>query len=359
MNKKLLLSLVLLFAVGGALTASAQTTTTPAQQIIQIGAAGKVLLRGTISSVAAGVITVNSWGGAWTVDVPSTAQVLPVSVNNDITQFKTGDFIGVQGTVSTSANWTINATLVRDWTYIKSTTTQTTTTTPPVTQGSQGLRAYNGVFGTVSAISGTTLTVTSNAQNGGTATTYIVDASSATVTKSGTASSVSAIAIGDTVAVQGTVNGTSVTATSIRDGVMTGGMRGNGNGVFGTVSAISGTTLTVTSNAQNGGTATTYIVDASSATVTKAGATSTLSAIAVGDTVMIQGTVSGTSITATTINDGVMNRTSGMFGRQGGQGSQTPQFGTQNSQVSRGSQMQAIMNQIQQLEAQIKAQQGQ
>ena len=48
MNKKLLLSLVLLFAVGGALTASAQTTTTPAQQIIQIGAAGKVLLRGTI-----------------------------------------------------------------------------------------------------------------------------------------------------------------------------------------------------------------------------------------------------------------------------------------------------------------------
>ena len=273
MNKKLLLSLVLLFAVGGALTASAQTTTTPAQQIIQIGAAGKVLLRGTISSVAAGVITVNSWGGAWTVDVPSTAQVLPASVNNDITQFKTGDFIGVQGTVSTSANWTINATLVRDWTYIKSTTTQTTTTTPPVTQGSQGLRAYNGVFGTVSA--------------------------------------------------------------------------------------ISGTTLTVTSNAQNGGTATTYIVDASSATVTKAGATSTLSAIAVGDTVMIQGTVSGTSITATTINDGVMNRTSGMFGRQGGQGSQTPQFGTQNSQVSRGSQMQAIMNQIQQLEAQIKAQQGQ
>ena len=202
------------------MTASAQTTTTPAQQqIIQIGAAGKVLLRGTISSVAAGVITVNSWGGAWTVDVPSTAQVLPASVNNDITQFKTGDFIGVQGTVSTSANWTINATLVRDWTYIKSTTTQTTTTTPPVTQGSQGLRAYNGVFGTVSAISGTTLTVTSNAQNGGTATTYIVDASSATVTKSGTASSVSAIAVGDTIMVRGTVSGTNVTAKTIMDGM--------------------------------------------------------------------------------------------------------------------------------------------
>ena len=84
-------------------------------------------------------------------------------------------------------------------------------------------------------------------------------------------------------------------------------------GVTGTVSAISGTTLTVTSKKMErgmnkAGTSTpaasvTYTVDASNATVTKNNTTSTLSAIAVGDTIMVQGTVSGTNVTATTIRD--------------------------------------------------------
>ncbi|HTP57197.1 MAG TPA: DUF5666 domain-containing protein [Candidatus Paceibacterota bacterium] len=163
-----------------------------------------------------------------------------------------------------------------------------------------------GVFGTVSAVNGTTLTVTSTfGRNGGTVTTYTVDASSATVTKNGASSTVSAIAVGDTVMVQGTVNGTSVTATTIRDGVMMGRGPGQNRGVVGTVASVNGTTLTVTGRAPKNGTATTYTVDASGATVTKNGASSTVSAIAVGDTVMVQGTVNGTSVTATTIRDGM------------------------------------------------------
>jgi hypothetical protein len=192
----------------------------------------------------------------------------------------------------------------------------------------QGSRAGGQpeVFGTVASVNGTTLTVTSKGfGKTATATTYTVDTTNATVTKNNAASTVADIAVGDTIMIQGTVSGTSVTATAIRDGVMTGGGRGTassgtkgtspavkpvtkrvGTGVGGTVASINGTTLTVTSNAVNGGTVTTYTVDASKATVTKSGATSSVSDISVGDTVMIQGTVSGTSVTATTIRDGVV-----------------------------------------------------
>ena len=90
-----------------------------------------------------------------------------------------------------------------------------------------------------------------------------------------------------------------------------GGMMGNRIGmkpaVVGTVASVNGTTLTVTSQGfskNTSATPTTYTVDASNATVMKVNATSSVSAIAVGDTVMVQGTVSGTNVTATKIFDG-------------------------------------------------------
>jgi hypothetical protein len=168
--------------------------------------------------------------------------------------------------------------------------------------------ARPGVFGTVTAVNGDTITVQSKGfgQNS-TQTTYTVDATNATVTKNNATSSVDDIAVGDNIMVQGTVSGTNVTATSIRDGMSgTGNNRnGSGGGIFGTVASISGTSITVTGRvASGGGTAPTYTVDASSATVTKNGANSSVSDIAVGDTIMVQGTVNGTSVTATTIRDG-------------------------------------------------------
>lgn len=81
--------------------------------------------------------------------------------------------------------------------------------------GHNGSGGFFGVFGKVTAISGTTITITDSRNS----TTYTVDASNATVTKNGPASSVSAIAVGDTIVVQGTTSGDSVTATSISDGV--------------------------------------------------------------------------------------------------------------------------------------------
>lgn len=125
MTKKILTSLGVaagIAVLAGAFIAGAQTTATaqPAvsqPMILQVNSAGKILMRGTIASVASGVLTVNSWGGVWTVNIGSGAEVLPVAAGNDLNQFKVGDFIGVQGTVSASANWTIDATLARDWTY--------------------------------------------------------------------------------------------------------------------------------------------------------------------------------------------------------------------------------------------------
>ena len=163
------------------------------------------------------------------------------------------------------------------------------------------------VIGTVSAISGNTITVNGRQGFGASATTvtYTVDVTNAKVIKNNATSTVAGIVAGDTVAVQGTVSGTNITATNIRDGVMSQGPRA-GMGIRGTVSAISGTSITMTGvAAPNRGTAITYTVDASSATVMKSGAASSVSNIAVGDTIIVQGTVSGTNITAKTIRDGL------------------------------------------------------
>lgn len=203
--------------------------------------------------------------------------------------------------------------------------------------GERGEMMRPAVAGTVSAISGNTLTVTAkqfskpaddnNTQTAPTFTTvtYTVDATNATVTKVGASSSVSAIAVGDTIAVQGTVSGTNVVATTIRDGVMMRGqdegvagkgkggnngagtqgdveaslVAGNGQPVIGgTIATISGTSLTMT----NKGSAT-YSIDASSAKFLHGSSTISISSLKVGDSIVVQGTVNGTSITASTIID--------------------------------------------------------
>lgn len=181
------------------------------------------------------------------------------------------------------------------------------------------------VVGIVSSISGTSLTVTTKGWERGAAATssatYIVDAANATITKNGVNSSLPAITIGDRVMVRGSVIGTKVTATSVNDGRMLGrrsmmgrGIKadtatstrpmmniptGNGEPVIaGSVTAVNGTTLTVTTKS---GTA--YTVQAASTTIMRMGAVSALSNVASGDTVVVQGAVNGTSVTASSLID--------------------------------------------------------
>ena len=88
--------------------------------------------------------------------------------------------------------------------------------------------------------------------------------------------------------------------------------------VFGTVSSISGNTIVVSGRQGPASTSvtTTFTIDATNATIRKDNATSTLSGIAVGDTVVVQGTLNGTNVIATNIRDGLMRGPQG----QGGEG---------------------------------------
>jgi hypothetical protein len=197
-----------------------------------------------------------------------------------------------------------------------------------------------GVFGTVSAVNGDSLTVVSGGRperpmpmsqqvaSGSpmtfATTTYTVDATNAKIYKGSatTTVSVSDIMVGDTVIVQGAVSGTSVVATVIRDGVVpmagrpgmggkffghgasstasgTPPFQGNGEPVIGgNVTAVSGTVITVT-NASN----VTYTIDAASTTIMKDGTSTGIGTIAVGDSLIVQGTVNGNAVTASSIID--------------------------------------------------------
>jgi hypothetical protein len=183
--------------------------------------------------------------------------------------------------------------------------------TPQNAQERPFQREYPAVAGTITAISGTTIMVSSAERDtAATATTYTVDISGAKVLKasSGSAPSESAtasLAVGDTVMIRGTVSGTSVVATEVMDGMGGGpGMHGRGpgmgrGGTVGTVTAVNGSTITL-----SGKDGTTYTVDASSAKISTM-ATITAADIKVGDTLGVQGTVSGTAVTAHDIMDGL------------------------------------------------------
>jgi hypothetical protein len=164
------------------------------------------------------------------------------------------------------------------------------------------------VSGKVTAIGGTTLTVVDNHDN----ITYTVNASGAIVTKMGTpnaTTTLSSVLVNDNVFVEGTITGTNITATRIYDGQLKVKnaepmhppvIKGDGQPVVaGVVSGVTGTTLTLT----NSGVAT-YTVDAGSAMIVKKGvASSTVSSISAGDYVLVQGTINGTSIKASSVTD--------------------------------------------------------
>jgi hypothetical protein len=178
-------------------------------------------------------------------------------------------------------------------------------------RGGMGMMGKPAVVGTVSAVDGDSITVSGHAgfSTSTPATSFTVDATNAKVTKANAASTVSSIAVGDTLVIQGTVSGSSITATMIRDGVLmmrSGNKSGQmpasqGNGepvVAGTISAINGSTLTITNKSN-----VTYNVDVTNAKITAGQTASSLSSLKVGDAVVIQGTVNGTSITASSLID--------------------------------------------------------
>jgi len=175
-----------------------------------------------------------------------------------------------------------------------------------------------GIFGTITSISGNTLTVQGKNNS---STVYTVDATGAKVVINGQASSLSGLAVGNQIAVRGKSTGTNqISAQSIMKGmppIVKGAPRLNGimhgGAVVGSITAISGNSLTV--QGKNG---TVYTVDATSAAVKVNGQASTLSALAVGDQISARGTQNGTNqITAQTISKGTMGKGFGAGGARG------------------------------------------
>ncbi|MCX6738261.1 MAG: hypothetical protein NTY11_02510 [Candidatus Parcubacteria bacterium] len=79
----------------------------------------------------------------------------------------------------------------------------------------------------------------------------------------------------------------------------------------GNITAINGTTITMQEESDEGGAI--YSIDASNATMTNNGATADLSVLKVGDKIFVQGTTSGTNVTATSISIGRPNEKCSKF----------------------------------------------
>ncbi|MFA5996501.1 MAG: hypothetical protein WC790_02150 [Candidatus Paceibacterota bacterium] len=160
-----------------------------------------------------------------------------------------------------------------------------------------------GIGGTITAIQGSTITITDKRD----AKTYTIDASGAAMKKMsiGTApvtETLADLAVGEMIMARGAVSGTSVTATEVIEGDFrfdgTRPMQSNRPGVIGTVTAVQGSTITVTN--MDG---TVHTVDASEAIVEKH-VSSSLSDITVGARINAMGDISGTSVKAKVIVTG-------------------------------------------------------
>lgn len=203
------------FIAGAQTTASATQNSAPSKpserMILQAGPEGRALLRGTIDSVSSGSLTVKSWGGDWTVNV-GEATVLPAAAGNDLTRFKTGDFVGVQGTVSQSAGWTIDATLVRDWTERQAVNQERKQNIQSVRQTikSETPRNYQG---TASNVNGSSFTLTVD----GAADAVNIASGAKVVNRNWLTLSPSGIRNGDTVRVWGINASGTITAEVVRD----------------------------------------------------------------------------------------------------------------------------------------------
>jgi hypothetical protein len=189
--------------------------------------------------------------------------------------------------------------------------------------GGAGGRFGPGTSGTVTSVNTGGLTLTDQ-----TGTSITVTTSGSTTVSKTSAGSLNDIVTGDQVTVFASGTAPSLTATRITDSgaqAATSGPRGGfgagganrpgggaaggvaGTVVQGTVASNDGSTLTVT---QSNGSPTSIAVNGSSAvSLTRS---IPLSAIAIGDTVRVRGTTSGTTVAATSITDGVTG-----FGRPG------------------------------------------
>jgi len=84
------------------------------QMQVRIERSGRAQLVGTLVSVSSTTLTVTSWGGNWSVDASNAKLVRRYGGQSNLSEFQAGDYLQIQGTASSSAAWTIIATIVKD-----------------------------------------------------------------------------------------------------------------------------------------------------------------------------------------------------------------------------------------------------
>lgn|SRR3989344_21230 len=186
---------------------AAVSAATPQPMVVQIGPGGRTLLRGTVSVVGTNSLTVKSWGGDWVINISATTKLMPGS---DMSQFAVGDFVGAQGITSASALWTVDATLVRNWTVRK--TIQEDRKEVRELIKSITARNWQGIASNVN-IDAKTLTLTIE----GTAYSVVLAPGAKVVNVNFTAMDFSMINNGDIVRAYGPATDTTITASVLRD----------------------------------------------------------------------------------------------------------------------------------------------
>ncbi len=203
--------------LSGAMMVSAQDSPTATaakvnqKMVLEVGPAGRTLMRGTVTVVGTNSLTVKSWGGDWVVNVSASTKLAP---RVDMSQFQVGDFVGVQGLMSTSAAWTIDASFVRNWTERKEIKAEVKENREGIKAVIKAITARNWegvVVGDVNADGSFKLQV-------GSATYDIKMATGAKVVDKGYVTlSPSSIKAGHTVRVYGPAADTTITASVVRD----------------------------------------------------------------------------------------------------------------------------------------------
>lgn len=262
--------------------------------IIQPEAVGKVtLINGKILTIEGIIRTTKDTKSTYTVDA-TNAKIVKGGKSANFSDITIGDSIQVQGKI-TGTN--IVATVIK------------------VGNGEQDKNDPNrmrpAVVGKVSDLNGNTITVVSkqgfNKKSSAADITYTIDTTNAKILRGESTISVSDIAVDDTIIVEGTVTGTNVAATLIRDGKIGSGndqallqIKGNGQPVvIGKITSITGSTFSIANNS-----GVTYTIDATNAKFFVKGAqTATISNLAIDDNVVVQGTVNGSSVVASTVVD--------------------------------------------------------
>lgn len=80
---------------------------------VSINKSGHAKLVGTLSAVSGSTLTINSYGGAWTIDTSKAKLIRRFGAASSVAEFQIGDLVTINGEISTGA-WTITAKEVRD-----------------------------------------------------------------------------------------------------------------------------------------------------------------------------------------------------------------------------------------------------